>query len=114
MKIWLDAQLSPEMAEWITERFGYETVAVRDLGLRDASDVEIFKAAKQADVILITKDSDFSQLIQRLGSPPRVIWLRCGNTSNQSLRRLFETAFRPAMALLDQGETLIEIIGPEK
>ena len=112
MKLWLDAQLSPEMAEWITERFGYETVALRDLGLRDASDVEIFKAAKQADVVLITKDSDFSHLIQQLGVPPRVIWLRCGNTSNRRLRRLFQQSLRQAVALLDQGETLVEIVDP--
>ena len=26
--------------------------AVRDVGLRDASDVEIFKAAKQSDILL--------------------------------------------------------------
>jgi predicted nuclease of predicted toxin-antitoxin system len=64
MKLWLDAQLSPEMAVWITEHFGYDAVAVRNVGLRNASDIEIFKAAKQADVVLITKDSDFSHLIQ--------------------------------------------------
>ena len=114
MKLWLDAQLSPELAEWITEHFGYETVAVRDLGLRDASDVEIFKAAKQANVILVTKDSDFSHLIQRLGAPPRVIWLRCGNTSNRELRRLFERSLHQAVTLLDQGEILIEIVDPER
>ena len=113
MKLWLDAQLSPEMAQWVTERFGYEAVAIRDLGLRDASDVEIFKAAKQADIILVTKDSDFSQLMQRLGVPPKVIWLRCGNTSNRRLRRLFEQSLREAVALLEQGETLVEIVSPE-
>ena len=110
MKLWLDAQVSPAMAEWITERFGYEATAVRDVGLRDASDIEIFKAAKQTNAVLVTKDSDFSHLIQRLGAPPRVIWLRCGNTSNQRLRRLFERSLRQAIALLDQGETLIEIV----
>ena len=114
MKLWLDAQLSPEIGDWITEHFGYEAVAVRDVGLRDASDVEIFKAAKQADVVLITKDSDFSHLIQRLGAPPRVIWLRSGNTSNERLRQLFEQSLREAVALLDQGETLVEIVDPER
>jgi len=110
MKLWLDAQLSPEIAAWITEHFGLEAVAVRDLGLRDATDVEIFKAAQKTDVVLITKDSDFSQLIQRLGAPPRVIWLRCGNTSNQALRRLFQHSLREALTLLSQGETMVEIV----
>ena len=114
MKVWLDAQLSPEMATWIHEYFGYEAFAVRNQGLRDTSDFEIFNAAKQADVVRITKDSDFSQLIQRLGAPPRVIWLRCGNTSNLKLRQLLKKSLREALALLDRGETLVEIVDPER
>ena len=70
MKLWLDAQLSPEMASWITKALAIEAVPVRDIGLRDATDVQIFEAAKQAGVVLMTKDSDFSHLIQRLGPPP--------------------------------------------
>ena len=94
MKLWLDAQLSPEMASWIAKQFAIEAVPVRDVGLRDASDVQIFEASKQADVVLVTKDSDFSHLIERLGSPPRIIWLRCGNTSNERLRQIFERTLR--------------------
>jgi predicted nuclease of predicted toxin-antitoxin system len=109
MKLWLDAQLSPEMAVWITERFAVEAVATRDIGLRDATDVEIFHAAKRADAVLITKDSDFSHIVQRLGSPPRVIWLRCGNTSNEHLRKLMERSLGQALALITQGEVLVEI-----
>ena len=29
--IWLDAHLSPRLAEWICESLGYEAVAIRDL-----------------------------------------------------------------------------------
>src|SRR5438093_1577405 len=94
MKLWLDAQLSPEMASWIEKQFAIEAAPVRDVGLRDASDVQIFEASKQADVVLVTKDSDFSHLIERLGSPPRIIWLRCGNTSNERLRQIFERTLR--------------------
>ena len=109
MKLWLDAQLSPEMASWIAKQFAIEAVPVRDVGLRDASDVQIFQAAKQADVVLVTKDNDFSHLIERLGSPPRIIWLRCGNTSNERLRRIFESTLRRTIALLEEGENLVEI-----
>ena len=63
MKLWLDAQLSPEMAVWVTQHFGIETIAVRDAGLRSAKDKGIFNAAKQADIVLITKDSDFSDRV---------------------------------------------------
>ncbi len=45
-------------------------MALRDLGLRDAEDTEIFQVAKARRAILMTKDSDFVDLVERLGSPP--------------------------------------------
>jgi predicted nuclease of predicted toxin-antitoxin system len=49
--IWIDAQLSPALARWIRETFGIEARAVRDLGLRNAKDPAIFKAAREARVV---------------------------------------------------------------
>jgi predicted nuclease of predicted toxin-antitoxin system len=46
MIIWIDAQLPPAIAVWIQANFPVEAVAVRDLGLCDAEDAEIFAAAK--------------------------------------------------------------------
>lgn len=47
MTIWVDAQLPPAIAVWITSTsFGVTAVALRDIGLRDAEDYEIFEAAK--------------------------------------------------------------------
>ena len=46
MTIWVDAHLSPAIATWITNTFGLTAVALRDVGLRDAEDDEIFEAAK--------------------------------------------------------------------
>jgi len=40
--IWIDAQLSPQLALWIADTFKVPCIAVRDLGLRDANDYEIF------------------------------------------------------------------------
>jgi predicted nuclease of predicted toxin-antitoxin system len=42
MTIWIDAQLSPAIATWITNTFGVTALALRDVGLRDAEDPEIF------------------------------------------------------------------------
>ncbi len=43
--IWLDAHLSPRVAGWIREELKHEAMALRDLGLRDANDEEIFDLA---------------------------------------------------------------------
>ncbi|HEY3137183.1 MAG TPA: DUF5615 family PIN-like protein [Blastocatellia bacterium] len=112
MIIWLDAQLSPTIAKWIEATFAVEARALRDLGLRDATDREIFRAARAADAIVMTKDSDFVTIQNQLGAPPRIIWLTCGNTSNRYLRTLLTTAFPKALELLEGGEDLVEIGSP--
>lgn len=45
MTIWLDAQLPPQLADWIKLELAVDAVAIRDLGLRDASDKVIFTVA---------------------------------------------------------------------
>jgi len=112
MNIWVDAQLSPAIAAWIRSRFNVTAIALRDLGLRDSTDRDIFLAAKNAQAIVITKDSDFQRLLDELGAPPKIIWLTCGNTSNARLREILELYFEIAIELLEQGEELVEISGP--
>lgn len=109
MTIWIDAQLSPAIAKWIAENFPVTAVALREIGLRDASDRQIFSAAQQAGTVVMTKDSDFVELINRLGSPPQVIWLTCGNTSNVRLKQILSTTLLQAIQLLQAGEPLVEI-----
>ena len=112
MTIWIDAQLSPSVADWITERFGIPAKAVRDLGLREAKDFSIFQAARKARAIVLTKDSDFVQLLQQHGPPPKVIWLTCGNTSNENLRSILSSTIPAALELLEGGESIVEVMGP--
>jgi predicted nuclease of predicted toxin-antitoxin system len=54
MTIWIDAHLSPEIATWITSTFGIKALALRDIGLRDAEDPEIFDTAKDQEIIFMT------------------------------------------------------------
>ena len=109
MKVWLDAQLSPGIARWLRDSMGLDAVAVRDVGLRDASDAEIWTAAARADAVLMSKDRDFADRAIRLGPPPMVIWLSLGNTSNAHLRAVLASALPAALGLLGRGEKLVEI-----
>ena len=68
-------------------------------------------SARQASAIMLTKDADFVELVERLGPPPQVIWLTCGNTSNAALRTILQSALPKALELLRQGERLVEISG---
>jgi predicted nuclease of predicted toxin-antitoxin system len=77
--------------------------------LRDATDQEIFLAAKRENAIVMTKDSDFVFLLDRFGPPPQVIWVRCGNTSNARLKEILTSTLPKALEILDVGERLVEI-----
>src|SRR5688572_9609641 len=104
MRIWVDAQLSPALGPWMTTVLGVEATPLRDLGLRDAKDSEIFERARAADVIVFTKDHDFLELLRRRGPPPRIIWLSSGNSSNERVRALLTRAWPKVRILLDAGE----------
>ena len=91
MTIWVDAQISPKMAEWIKKEFNIESIAVKDIGLIRAKDKEIFN------------------LQQQFGPPPQIIFLTCGNTSNKKLIEIFNETLYKAFDLIKSGEALVEI-----
>lgn len=109
MIFWIDAQLSPALARWLCDTFGVTAHAMRDVGLRDAKDLPIFHAAREAGAVIVSKDSDFVLLLERFGPPPQLLWITCGNTSNARLRALLLTSFPEARTRLEQGEPLVEI-----
>lgn len=74
------------------------------------SDEEAFELGRAANTVVLTKDFDFAKIVQRRGSPPAVLWLRCGNCSTDVLRTLLEETINPALELIRTGEPLVEIV----
>ena len=109
MILWLDAHLSPRTARWITKRFRVAAKPLRELGLREAEDADIWTAARDAEIVLVTKDADFEERVRRLGPPPQVIWLTCGNTSEARLKAILGGRLKVALDLIRSGEPLVEI-----
>ena len=107
--VWIDAQLSPMLAVWVSETFAVSCKHVRELGLRNASDKEIFFEAKKSDAIVITKDSDFQELLHAYKSPPKIIWLTCGNTSNARVKEILTSRLMEAIEILKTNCDLVEV-----
>lgn len=76
MKIWLDAQLPPSVAAWLEESEGVaEAFAIQlDPTLRSARDAEVFSKAGEAGAVVMAKDRDFVDLLERRGPPPPRLW----------------------------------------
>ena len=79
------------------------------LGLRNAEDAAIFEEARMAGAMIMSKDKDFFDLVMRHGPPPQVIFVTCGNTSNEFLRHLLQRAFPHILTMLKSGEPLVEL-----
>lgn len=109
MKFWVDAQLPPALASWLVEQYGVEALSLRDLGLRDAVDSEIFDAARREHAVMISMDSDFVDLVSRHGAPPQLLWVTCGNVTNQKLQAIFDKTFLDARVALAGGQAIVEI-----
>jgi predicted nuclease of predicted toxin-antitoxin system len=95
MIIWIDAQLSPSIAAWINRSYpNIHAQSVRSLDLQRADDHAIFDAAKHAEAVIMSKDSDFLKLVDQFGTPPQIIWITCGNTSNNRMREVLEKSLK--------------------
>ena len=108
MRFIIDAQLPPALTDFFTER-GHEAVAVRDLGLRDADDRDIWTKAEAMHAIVVTKDEDFVHFVTLSDAGPQVIWVRIGNAVNRVLIARFELAWDDIEAHLLQGARLVEL-----
>ncbi len=76
MRFLLDANLSPKLVTALTAA-GHATRHVDDIGLVSASDLTIFDRAAADGDVLITADSDFTNLLAARGSSgPSVVLLR--------------------------------------
>jgi predicted nuclease of predicted toxin-antitoxin system len=109
MIFWIDAQLPPLLATWLSEEFHVEAFSLRTLGLRDAADGAIFQAAQKSGIVIISKDSDFVEMVSRYGPPPQLIWVTCGNVSNRQLQMVFNKTFPISLGLLAEGQAIVEI-----
>lgn len=77
---------------------------VREVGLEGKTDREIWNWAKQNGFTIVTFDSDFVDLSILLKSPPKVLWLRLGNTSTKSI----------AQTLLSRKSEILDFLSHEQ
>jgi len=61
---------------------------VRQLGLTDAEDIDIWDYARKNDCVIVTFDADFYDIGLINGCPPKIIWLRTGNVTTNKIANL--------------------------
>lgn len=84
MKLLFDQNISFRIVKKIEDFLPFAS-QVRLLGLENSEDYEIWKYAKLNDYTIVTFDTDFYDMSLIKGTPPKIIWLRIGNTSTKNL-----------------------------
>ena len=84
MKLLLDHNLSHKLIHSLGGLFP-DSRHVYQLGLDRATDREVFEYARDNNFIILTKDADFQDLNLFLSPPVKIIWLKTGNSDNQTI-----------------------------
>lgn len=111
MKILLDQNISYRVIK--TLQLHYPAIeGVKQNGLVNKNDFEIWDFAKQNAFAITTNDEDFSILATYHGAPPKIIWIRRGNLSNIEFVDLlieFKGAIIDFISSEDQSKSTLEI-----
>ena len=87
MKLLFDQNISFRIVSKLKDTFP-EARQVRELGLENSTDREIWEYAKRNNYSVVTFDADFYDMSNLYGHPPRIIWLRTGNRRTSDLAKL--------------------------
>jgi predicted nuclease of predicted toxin-antitoxin system len=79
----------------------------RDVG-ENPTDTELWEYARQHDLVIVTKDADFSHRIIAQSPPPRVVHLRFGNLRRRDFHAFLARVW-PRVEFLVQHHKLVSV-----
>jgi predicted nuclease of predicted toxin-antitoxin system len=98
MKLLIDNQLPFQLAVFLRWR-GHDCAHVLDVGLDEATDLELWTRCVAEERIVVSKDEDFVVLI----------WVRLGNCRNAVLLAKFEAIHDEVVAAIESGQRIVEV-----
>ena len=87
MKLLFDQNLSHRLPARLADLFP-DSAHVRAVALDQSPDDQIWEYAKANGLCIVTQDSDFAERSRLYGAPPKVVWLRCGNSTPQQVEAI--------------------------
>jgi predicted nuclease of predicted toxin-antitoxin system len=84
MKLLFDQNISHRILNHIQDILP-EAKQLRDLGLENNSDKQIWEYAKKSAYIIVTFDGDFYDFSLVWGHPPKIIWIRTYNQTTKNV-----------------------------
>ncbi len=100
MKLLFDQNLSRKLVNLLADIF-LNCSHVQFHGLEEKTDTEIWEFAIMNDFCIVTQDADFVERSRLYGSPPKVVWLRCGNAPTKQVESLLRFGVEAIQELLN-------------
>ena len=92
MRLLFDHNLSTRLVRHLADLYP-DASHVFLVGLERASDMAVWNYAQTNDYLIVTKDSDFSDISVLRGFPPKVLWLRLGNCTTSDIERTLRRGY---------------------
>lgn len=108
MKLLLDQNFSFRIAKHF-KNSDLQIIHVNEIFLNNTSDLEIWEYAKTENIVIFTFDADFYDLQLLKGFPPKIIWLRFGNTTRSELITILENHLETIQNFCESDQGCLEL-----
>jgi predicted nuclease of predicted toxin-antitoxin system len=89
LKLLFDQNLSYRLVEGLSELFPGST-HVRLMGMERSGDDTIWRYARDNGFVIVTRDADFNERSVVHGYPPKIVWIKSGNSSTEYILSILE------------------------
>jgi predicted nuclease of predicted toxin-antitoxin system len=87
MKLLFDQNISFRILNRLPDSFSGSS-HVKTEGLMNVSDIGIWEYARKNEFTIVSQDSDFNDINQLNGFPPKIIWIKTGNLNTEEISLL--------------------------
>jgi predicted nuclease of predicted toxin-antitoxin system len=108
MKLLFDQNLSDKLMVRLSDIFpGSSHVKIHYLSKED--DLVIWRFALKNDFTIVTQDSDFYDLALLHGTPPKIVWIRSGNSATNHIEEIIRSNTMAILHLKSDNKICLEL-----
>jgi predicted nuclease of predicted toxin-antitoxin system len=97
VKYLIDVNLPNRFSIWASEEYEY-VISIND----EMKDSEIWSYAKENNLTIVTKDTDFSDMAILNNPPPRVIHMKIGNMKMSAFHQIISNIWGDVCAMSEE------------
>jgi predicted nuclease of predicted toxin-antitoxin system len=115
VRLLLDQNLSWRLVRLLESKFS-DVVHVSTVGLSQATDLQIWLYAMLHEFIIVTKDSDFQNLIPGPNSFPKFVWITIASAHTSTIAQTLLEHFDHISAFAESADVglVIPVTAPEE